>query len=305
MRSATSFAILAATSLAVVNGETFRIQVGVNEDGETGNVFFPNQVDAVAGDRIQFEFRAGAHSVTQSSFDEPCTRQFNTVTKALGADSGFQPVEEGADEIPMWEIEIVQDTAPIWMYCNRIPHCNAGMVFAINPPKEGERTFEKFLEKAKEANHPDPEDNITVDFTPPTAPAPDADKPAEGEETTGEETATGEETTTGESTASGSTTATDSAASSSATDSAVSSSATDGAAAPGAEGGEAAATGASSSDTNAAAAPTAPADPNAPAVPENAAANNNSTISAASGASAIRVSAFFSLVALVAGTVMF
>lgn len=44
------------------------------------------------------------------------------------------------------------------------------MVFAINAPEEGERTFSAFKEKAKAANHPNPADRETADFTPPGAP---------------------------------------------------------------------------------------------------------------------------------------
>lgn len=44
------------------------------------------------------------------------------------------------------------------------------MVFAINAPEEGERTFNAFKEKAKAAKHPNPADRETADFTPPGAP---------------------------------------------------------------------------------------------------------------------------------------
>lgn len=43
------------------------------------------------------------------------------------------------------------------------------MVFAINAPEEGEKTFATFQEKAKTAKHPDPALGETADFTPPPA----------------------------------------------------------------------------------------------------------------------------------------
>jgi hypothetical protein len=46
----------------------------------------------------------------------------------------------------------VRDTRPIWMYCRQPgagakTHCQMGMVFAVNPPPQG-NTFEKFLANA-------------------------------------------------------------------------------------------------------------------------------------------------------------
>ena len=43
------------------------------------------------------------------------------------------------------------------------------MVFAINAPDEGDKTYSAFKEKAKAANHPNPADRKTADFTPPGA----------------------------------------------------------------------------------------------------------------------------------------
>ena len=43
------------------------------------------------------------------------------------------------------------------------------MVFAINAPDEGEKTYSIFKEKAKAARHPNPADRETADFTPPGA----------------------------------------------------------------------------------------------------------------------------------------
>jgi len=45
----------------------------------------------------------------------------------------------------------VMDDNPFWAYCGQklpIPHCEQGMVFAINAPEYG-NTFDKFVENAK------------------------------------------------------------------------------------------------------------------------------------------------------------
>ncbi|KAH8918496.1 hypothetical protein BT69DRAFT_575171 [Atractiella rhizophila] len=114
--------------------------------GEAGLVYTPNQIDAPIGSRILFEFQTKNHTVTQSSFDEPC--------KPLdgGFKSGFQPSQLGnsSQTGPGFVVE-VKDDKPIWFYCGQQlpqPHCPQGMVGAINAPKQG-NTFEKFLEKAK------------------------------------------------------------------------------------------------------------------------------------------------------------
>jgi len=167
MKFAIATILLAAVSL--VSAEDFRVIVGKADNGTNAVVYTPNQVKAKVGDRINFEFHVKNHTATQSSFAEPCTRQRNTATNQLGVDSGFMAVPPDAKEIPVWTIEVKQDNAPIWMFCNQGNHCNSGMVFAINAPEEGEKTFATFLEKAKTANHPDPALGQTADFTPPPA----------------------------------------------------------------------------------------------------------------------------------------
>jgi len=165
MKFSTAAILLAASTLALA--DDFRVVVGRAENGSTALVFTPEQVKAKVGDRVLFEFHPKNHTVTQSSFAEPCTRQRNTATNELGVDSGFMPVTLDAKDVPVWTIEVRQDTSPIWMFCNQGNHCNSGMVFAINAPQEGEKTFAAFKEKAKNSTHPNPADNITADFTPP------------------------------------------------------------------------------------------------------------------------------------------
>lgn len=59
----------------------------------------------------------------------------------------------------------ITDTLPAWFYCAQRggakPHCQAGMVFAVNAPATGEKTLETFRQKA-----------INVPFPPATATPP-------------------------------------------------------------------------------------------------------------------------------------
>jgi hypothetical protein len=68
-------------------------------------------------------------SVTQSTFKNPCT--FNGTI-----DSGFRPSNNVTGLIPANFTVAVNNTNPVWFYCaqtNGTNHCQAGMVFAINP----------------------------------------------------------------------------------------------------------------------------------------------------------------------------
>lgn len=47
---------------------------------------------------------------------------------------------------------IVEDTAPIWIFCEQTGHCGSGMVFAANAVETGPNNFENFLKLAKRIN---------------------------------------------------------------------------------------------------------------------------------------------------------
>ncbi|CAE6525562.1 unnamed protein product [Rhizoctonia solani] len=105
----------------------------------------PEYVHAEVGDYIEFEFHPKNHTVTESAFDYPC--------KAIdgGFRTGFVPVSEDQKwDLPTRKFKVT-DEKPHWFYCGQIGHCPAGMVFAVNPPKQG-NTFDKFQEMAKESD---------------------------------------------------------------------------------------------------------------------------------------------------------
>ncbi|KAF8749981.1 hypothetical protein RHS01_09674 [Rhizoctonia solani] len=84
------------------------------------------------------------HTVTESSFGKPCSAIDG------GFRTGFVPVaEEDKHDLPIRKFKVT-DEKPHWFYCGQIGHCPAGMVFAVNPPNEG-NTFEKFQSMAKES----------------------------------------------------------------------------------------------------------------------------------------------------------
>jgi len=143
MRFSTAAIFASAATLVTAANVTVTV-------GDQGSLAFnPTSATLQAGDTINFEFRGKNHSVTQSTFANPCTLQ---TTPAAGIDSGFMPVAAGATSFPTWSITIQNASAPLWFFCaqtNPANHCHAGMVFAVNPTAE--KSFDAFQAAAKAA----------------------------------------------------------------------------------------------------------------------------------------------------------
>jgi plastocyanin len=101
----------------------------------TASKFWPEKIQAAPGSMVQFQFWAGNHTVTQSSFGSPCTpmTQTSNGTAAVGIKSGFQPVaaSERTGQIPTYSV-MINDTSPLWFYCGQGAHCQGGMAMVIN-----------------------------------------------------------------------------------------------------------------------------------------------------------------------------
>ncbi|KAG8807620.1 hypothetical protein FRC19_006420, partial [Serendipita sp. 401] len=95
---------------------------GANHDVDlAGLTFSPDHLEnIVAGDTVTFRFVSGDHTATQSTLENPCDH----------APGGFD-----SDHVsPGGTYQItVNDTSPIWIFCETTNHCKEGMVFAINP----------------------------------------------------------------------------------------------------------------------------------------------------------------------------
>ncbi|KAF8658414.1 hypothetical protein AX16_001966 [Volvariella volvacea WC 439] len=110
----------------------FEWLVGVGKDettGQKGIGFDPSVINPAAGDTIVFEFRSGAHSVLQSTFERPCS--YND-----GYNSGVFAVDESlpvdAPSLPMSRVR-VNDTNPLWFFDHAGGLCQQGAVLAVNP----------------------------------------------------------------------------------------------------------------------------------------------------------------------------
>jgi len=98
---------------------------------------------------LKFTFY-GNHSVTSSSFSDPCT-------PSTGNNSFNSKIQS-----PNVTFSVkVATTAPLWYFCEVRGHCQLGMVGAANAPTTGNSTYANFKAKAEKT----PISNITTTGT--------------------------------------------------------------------------------------------------------------------------------------------
>jgi plastocyanin len=123
--------------------------------GNNGTLTYsPSNITAQIGDTVTFQFHQKNHTVTQSSFNDPCTALSTSSPGTVSFDSGFMPVATNATTFPTITIQI-NNTQPIWGYCrqtNPVSHCESGMVFSINAVESSANSFEAFQAKALSLN---------------------------------------------------------------------------------------------------------------------------------------------------------
>ncbi|KAF5138635.1 putative GPI-anchored cupredoxin [Metarhizium anisopliae] len=131
---------LAASPIAAQEAKTVKVEVGAN-----GKLLYnPSNFEATVGTKIEFHYFPKNHTVTQSSFNDPCHPLEG------GFFSGFVPTTESPSKTT-FTIE-VKDTKPIWFYCGQANHCQKGMIGAVNAPQTG-NTFEAFSALAVKASN--------------------------------------------------------------------------------------------------------------------------------------------------------
>ncbi|KAN0141341.1 hypothetical protein V8E53_001097 [Lactarius tabidus] len=115
-------------------------QVSVGTGGAL--VYTPSVITAANGTNVTFAFAANVpHSVTQSTFDNPCTYLAAANGSSGGFDSGLQTGKQ-------FTLTITNDQEPVWFFCKAPQHCGTGMVGSINAPSTG-NTAAAFLAAAK------------------------------------------------------------------------------------------------------------------------------------------------------------
>lgn len=125
-------------------------------DGKPSLTYSPDSIQAAKYDMVQFNFMQKNHTVTQSTFDQPCKKmQPMPAAASMPAmpapiDSEFKPFD-GTGTPPMMMVQVLETTTPMWFYCRQktpMPHCGSGngMTFSINPnqPGQGAKTQAAF-----------------------------------------------------------------------------------------------------------------------------------------------------------------
>jgi len=148
MLFATTLSALALAGVAAAQN-VIQVSVGASTGAADIFVFSPPNVTANEGDVVMFTFSGspGNHSVTQSSFTDPCDPipgGFDTGTVFIppGLTTGF----------PTWNLTVTNGTRPLWFFCKQLApsaHCIAGMVGSINAATTGNLSFDAYVANAK------------------------------------------------------------------------------------------------------------------------------------------------------------
>lgn len=143
---------LAQTTSAVASTATGTVKMHiVKVSNKNGSLTYnPSNTIAAVGDMVQFQFYPVNHTVTQSTFANPCVPIHNVMSNTTGFFSGFMPVSASASTMPLFTM-MVNSTTPIWFYCSQGEHCQKGMVGAINAPTTGAKTVAAFAALAAKA----------------------------------------------------------------------------------------------------------------------------------------------------------
>jgi plastocyanin len=139
------------TSVAVPSPSAGEHIVTVSTPNDVSFIFSPNVTSAKKNENVTFIVVGGVqHSITQSSFDKPCTPLQG------GFNSGF--LSTGSK----FTITINDDTQPIYFYCMQttpLKHCGLGMVGIIN---QGNNTFDNFRSQALSIGTNEPAQTATA-----------------------------------------------------------------------------------------------------------------------------------------------
>ncbi|KAJ7349475.1 hypothetical protein DFH08DRAFT_145266 [Mycena albidolilacea] len=144
-----SSAAVAAPSAPANDATHFNVNVA------PGGVFKfdPAEITAPVNSTVTFWFPNTPqvpHSVTQSSFDAPCTHLAASANTSEGFDSGFTVAKQ-------FSIVITDASKPIWFHCKQFQHCGMGMVGSINAPQNGTTTFAAYLAAASKIGLSEPQ----------------------------------------------------------------------------------------------------------------------------------------------------
>ncbi|ETI19681.1 hypothetical protein G647_08694 [Cladophialophora carrionii CBS 160.54] len=139
------------------------VQVVSVSDANGSLKYFPDKITAPVGSIVQFQYHPKNHTITESSFAEPCKPIASNLTSPTrpGLKSGFVPVTGMEPFTPVYNV-LINDTKPIWIYCGQTNHCQKGMAMVINQNDSSPNTIEAYISKAAQ---------LPIASTPPPPPS--------------------------------------------------------------------------------------------------------------------------------------
>ncbi|TCD66748.1 hypothetical protein EIP91_000989 [Steccherinum ochraceum] len=150
MRAWTGIAAALAASVAV-SAKNIVVTVGGNTTSNATAVFNPAQIFAELNDIVFFNFTEGNHTVTQSSFGNPCIFLDFTNSTQHGFDSGFRNAGNGSNvtiqSVPITP-ELLNQT--IWFF--DFNTCTEGGVGGININDSSTATLDGMVRNAIRLN---------------------------------------------------------------------------------------------------------------------------------------------------------
>ena len=118
----------------------------VTVGGGTKLTYQPPVIRVAQGSRVHFDFLGKNHTLTESTFDNPCTKLAGT-----DIDTNFNNVNlDDVVNLHPFDYTFASDK-PRFFYCKQASgtpesHCGKGMVFAVNVDKN---TFKEFQARAE------------------------------------------------------------------------------------------------------------------------------------------------------------
>ncbi|KAF9810440.1 hypothetical protein IEO21_06938 [Rhodonia placenta] len=142
---------LAAASVVLAQNNTYVITVGHNTTANASLVFQPQEVHAVVGDTVIFNFTLGNHTAIQSTFAGPCIPAHESNITINGFDSGFRDAGNGT-AITILSVPILPQNVNTTMWFYDYNTCGEGGVGVINANDSSTQTLEGFERNAVRLN---------------------------------------------------------------------------------------------------------------------------------------------------------
>jgi len=142
---------LAAAAVAYAQNNTYYIIVGQNTTTNASLVFQPQEVHAVVGDTVVFNFTVGNHTAIQATFAEPCIPAHEANITINGFNSGFRDAGNFTS-MSILTVPILPQNVNTTMWFYDYNTCGLGGVGVINANDSSTETLAGFERNAIRLN---------------------------------------------------------------------------------------------------------------------------------------------------------